>query len=308
MRDRRPRPGGDGRPLLGREPRADRCRIARRVKAAGGAHPARRRLQAAHLPLQLPGARARGLEILAGAREETGLPHRHRGDRHRRRSTWSPSTPTCCRSAPATCRTTRLLQARRPRAASRCCSSAACRRRSTSCCSPPSTSCDQGNHDVILCERGIRTFATTPATPSTSRPSRRSSASRHLPIIVDPSHGTGKRDKVLPLARAAVAAGADGLHRRGPRPARPGALRRRPGHPPRGVRPPDGGGRAGSPRCSSAACPSTPSAAGLSRGVSGRYEPAAPYPASSCSRTAASSRARRSRPAPASARWCSTPR
>jgi 3-deoxy-7-phosphoheptulonate synthase len=68
-----------------------------------------------------------------------------------------------------------------------------------------------GNYDVILCERGIRTFETymrntmdisaIPAVKSLS----------HLPIIADPSHGTGRRDKVLPLARAAVAAGADGL-------------------------------------------------------------------------------------------------
>jgi 3-deoxy-7-phosphoheptulonate synthase len=68
-----------------------------------------------------------------------------------------------------------------------------------------------GNHDVILCERGIRTFETytrntldISAIPVIQKRS-------HLPIIVDPSHATGLRDKVLPVARAAVAAGADGL-------------------------------------------------------------------------------------------------
>jgi 3-deoxy-7-phosphoheptulonate synthase len=68
-----------------------------------------------------------------------------------------------------------------------------------------------GNHHVILCERGIRTFENytrntldISAIPVVKKLS-------HLPIIVDPSHGTGRRDKVPPMARAAVAAGADGL-------------------------------------------------------------------------------------------------
>ncbi len=68
-----------------------------------------------------------------------------------------------------------------------------------------------GNYKVILCERGIRTFETytrntldIAAIPVIKKLS-------HLPILVDPSHGTGRRDKVPPMARAAVAAGADGL-------------------------------------------------------------------------------------------------
>ncbi len=69
----------------------------------------------------------------------------------------------------------------------------------------------EGNYQVVLCERGVRTFtdhtrntldlSVVPAVKSLS----------HLPIIVDPSHGTGKRDKVHPMALAAVAAGAAGL-------------------------------------------------------------------------------------------------
>ena len=69
----------------------------------------------------------------------------------------------------------------------------------------------EGNYQVILCERGVRTFADhtrntldLSIVPAVQRLS-------HLPILVDPSHGTGKRNKVLPLARAAVAVGADGL-------------------------------------------------------------------------------------------------
>src|SRR6058998_3018520 len=68
-----------------------------------------------------------------------------------------------------------------------------------------------GNYNVILCERGIRTYETytrntfdIAAIPVIKKLS-------HLPMIADPSHGTGRRDKVPPMARAAVAAGADGL-------------------------------------------------------------------------------------------------
>lgn len=69
----------------------------------------------------------------------------------------------------------------------------------------------EGNYQVILCERGVRTFADhtrntldLSLVPAVQRLS-------HLPIVVDPSHGTGKRNKVTPLSRAAVAVGADGL-------------------------------------------------------------------------------------------------
>jgi 3-deoxy-7-phosphoheptulonate synthase len=68
-----------------------------------------------------------------------------------------------------------------------------------------------GNGQVILCERGIRTFenATRNTLDLSAIPVIKKRS--HLPILVDPSHGTGRRDKVIPMARAAVAAGADGL-------------------------------------------------------------------------------------------------
>ena len=70
---------------------------------------------------------------------------------------------------------------------------------------------DGGNNDVILCERGIRTFET--ATRNTFDISAIPVVKKlsHLPVIADPSHGGGRRDMVAQLARAAVAAGADGL-------------------------------------------------------------------------------------------------
>ena len=68
-----------------------------------------------------------------------------------------------------------------------------------------------GNYDIVLCERGIRTFEN--ATRNTLDVSAIPVVQKlsHLPIIADPSHATGRRDKVVPMARAAVAAGADGL-------------------------------------------------------------------------------------------------
>ena len=69
----------------------------------------------------------------------------------------------------------------------------------------------EGNYEVILCERGVRTFSDHARNtldlsiiPAVQRLS-------HLPILVDPSHGTGRRDSVLPMARAAIASGADGV-------------------------------------------------------------------------------------------------
>ena len=69
----------------------------------------------------------------------------------------------------------------------------------------------EGNPNVVLCERGIRTFSDftrntldLSVVPAVERLS-------HLPIVVDPSHGTGRRDKVVPMSRASIAAGADGI-------------------------------------------------------------------------------------------------
>ena len=69
----------------------------------------------------------------------------------------------------------------------------------------------RGNLDVVLCERGIRTFE--PATRNTLDISAVPvvQATSHLPVIVDPSHAAGRKDLVVPLSRAAIAVGADGV-------------------------------------------------------------------------------------------------
>jgi 3-deoxy-7-phosphoheptulonate synthase len=69
----------------------------------------------------------------------------------------------------------------------------------------------EGNQQVILCERGIRTFETATRNTLDLSAIPLIKSRSHLPVIVDPSHGTGKRQLVLPMAKAAVAAGADGL-------------------------------------------------------------------------------------------------
>jgi 3-deoxy-7-phosphoheptulonate synthase len=68
-----------------------------------------------------------------------------------------------------------------------------------------------GNHRVMLCERGIRTFETATRNTFDINAIPVLKQLTHLPVIADPSHGTGKWDLVTPVARGAVAAGADGL-------------------------------------------------------------------------------------------------
>ena len=93
----------------------------------------------------------------------------------------------------------------------------------------------EGNAQVILCERGIKTFETSTRFTLDIGAIPVLKQETHLPVIVDPSHAAGRRDLVLPLARAAVAAGADGIivevHPR----ARARAVRRGAADPGRGV-------------------------------------------------------------------------
>lgn len=69
----------------------------------------------------------------------------------------------------------------------------------------------EGNRQVVLCERGIRTWSDHARNTLDLSVVPAAKALTHLPILVDPSHGTGRRDLVVPMARAAIAAGADGV-------------------------------------------------------------------------------------------------
>jgi 3-deoxy-7-phosphoheptulonate synthase len=69
----------------------------------------------------------------------------------------------------------------------------------------------EGNSDVMLCERGIRTFETYTRNTLDIAAIPAIHSMSHLPVFVDPSHGTGRTDLVVPLSLAAVAAGANGL-------------------------------------------------------------------------------------------------
>ena len=206
---RRRRGRRDGRAVLGRDPRSRSKRRPRRSSA-----PARRSCAAARSSraARRTAFRARrgGLQDAARRGRSARPEARHRGHGDQRRSSWSSATPTSCRSARATCRTTR------------CCASSGKSRKPVLLKRGISATIEEwllsaeymlagGNKDVMLCERGIRTFESytrntldISAIPVVQKLS-------HLPIIVDPSHGTGRRDKVAPMARAAVAAGADGL-------------------------------------------------------------------------------------------------
>jgi 3-deoxy-7-phosphoheptulonate synthase len=69
----------------------------------------------------------------------------------------------------------------------------------------------EGNREVILCERGIRTFETATRNTLDIGAVAVVKLASHLPVVVDPSHATGRPELVLPLSLAAVAAGADGV-------------------------------------------------------------------------------------------------
>ena len=98
-----------------------------------------------------------------------------------------------------------------------------------------------GNMNVMLCERGIRTFESFTRNTMDISAIPVAQQLSHLPVLADPSHGTGRRDKVIPMARAAVAAGADGLDHRGSLRSGSRAQRRRAVALSGAVRSPDGG-------------------------------------------------------------------
>ena len=183
---------------------------ARMARAAGRVAAARRRVQAADVALRLPGARR-------GRAEDPGRgPRRRPGCRSSPRSStsatssWSPATPTCSRSGTRNMQNFPLLQAvgaaGKPVMLKRGMSATI-----EEWLMAAEYIAQRGNLDIVLCERGIRTFEN--ATRNTLDISAVPVAQRlsHLPVIVDPSHSGGRRDLVLPLSRAAIAVGADGI-------------------------------------------------------------------------------------------------
>jgi 3-deoxy-7-phosphoheptulonate synthase len=183
--------------------------VARRVKAAGahllrgGAYKPRTS------PYSFQGMGEEGLKILAAAREETGLPIVTEAvdlesldlvEKH------ADAIQIGARNMQNFSLLRRAGQARKPVVLKRGMSATL-----EEFLMAAEYILSEGNYAVVLCERGVRTFsdfsrntldlAVVPAVKGLS----------HLPILVDPSHGTGRRDKVSPLSRAAIAVGADGV-------------------------------------------------------------------------------------------------
>ena len=189
-RRRRRRSGGDGRALRGGDPRADAGDGAGGGRARGP-RAARGGLQAPLVAVRLPGPGRGGAAPAAGGAGPLRPPRGDGGDGAGRGRSWSASTPTCCRSGPATARTTpscaRWGGSQQP----------VLLKRGPGCTveewiMAAEHIMAQGNMQVILCERGIRTFET--ATRNTLDLSAIPLVKRltHLPVVVDPSHGTGK--------------------------------------------------------------------------------------------------------------------
>ncbi len=184
-------------------------RIARRVKAAG-AHMLRGgAFKPRTSPYSFQGLGYKGLEILARVREETGLP------------VVTEALDIDVLDAVAEHADMVQIGARNMqnytllRRAGRCGRPVLLKRGMTATITELLLAAeyvlDQGNEQVVLCERGIRTF--TDHTRNTLDVSAVPAVKRisHLPILADPSHAAGQREKVIPLSRAAVAVGADGL-------------------------------------------------------------------------------------------------
>ena len=192
----------DGGAVLGGV-RVPDARGGGRGESGGGAHPARRGVQAAHLALRLPGIEGAGAPVpRRGPQADRACPWSPRCSRPRA-SSWSPSTPTCSRSARAISRTSRLL-----RRVGEMGKPVLLKRGMATTIQEFLLSAEYilaaGNPNVILCERGIRTFETTTrftldlnAVPVLKKLS-------HLPVVVDPvarhralgsrgAHGQGGR-------------------------------------------------------------------------------------------------------------------
>ena len=170
----------------------------------------RRRLQAAQFALQFQGLGEEGLKMLRDAADRHGLLVVSEVMDQTQIPLLRRVRPTSSRSARATCRTSTCC-ANSASSPSPCCSSAASPPPSRSCCSRPNTSWPAATTTSFSASAASAPSKPTRATPWIISAIPVVKKLSHLPIVADPSHGTGRRDKVAPMARAAVAAGADGL-------------------------------------------------------------------------------------------------
>jgi 3-deoxy-7-phosphoheptulonate synthase len=191
------------------ESRAQTLAIAREVKARGGHMLRGGAFKPRTSPYAFQGLGEEGLKILAEAREETGLPivteavDAESADLVER---YADMIQLGARNMQNFSLLKRLGRAKKPVLLKRGISATL-----EEFLMSAEYILSEGNYDVILCERGVRTFSDfsrntldLAVVPAVKRRC-------HLPILVDPSHGTGRRDKVVPLSRAAAAVGADGL-------------------------------------------------------------------------------------------------
>ena len=207
---RRQTDSGHRRPVLCREPGADlrhggsREGSAGAIVLRGGAYKPRTS------PYSFQGLEEEGLKMLAEARTRTGLPIDTEVMKESVLELVAANMPTSSRSARATCRTTTCS-----RRSGRCDKPVLLKRGLASTISEWLMSAEyimsQGNMQVILCERGIRTFETKTRNTLDLNAVAVLKRETHLPVVVDPSHGTGHWEYVEDMALAAIAAGADGL-------------------------------------------------------------------------------------------------
>ena len=191
------------------ESREQAFATAERVARAGRAVLPWRRLQAAHFPLLVSGARRRGLQIMAEIRDKFGMriiTEAIDNESLDLVEEYADMIQIGARNMQNFSLLKRAGRAKKPVLLKRGMSATL-----EEFLMAAEYIMSEGNYNVVLCERGVRTFADhtrntldLSVVPAVQRLS-------HLPIMVDPSHGTGKRNKVTPLSRAAVAVGADGL-------------------------------------------------------------------------------------------------
>jgi len=191
------------------ESREQTLTIARRVKAAG-AHLLRGgAFKPRTSPYAFQGLGEKGLEILAEARAETGLPvitEAVDADGVDLVERYADAIQIGARNMQNFSLLKRAGQAKKP---------VVLKRGMSATLEEFLLSAEyilaEGNYAVILCERGVRTFSDFSRNTLDLSVVPAVKALSHLPILVDPSHGTGRRDKVAPLSRAAAAVGADGV-------------------------------------------------------------------------------------------------